>query len=119
MIAAVWRRPRRFIAWPAVATGALPANAAPLALRISVAAIATSASAMRATAFKSGSRSAIARCSRVSSSGQGGTTICCSGPRRLALSISSTTASTREAGRAARAGVTAVAGMIGSRRSTP
>ena len=79
--AAVCFRPSRFIAWPTVWTGCPTANSGPFALRISVAAIATSLAAMRATSLRSGSASAIAACSRASSAGQGGTTMCCSGPR--------------------------------------
>jgi hypothetical protein len=79
MMAAVWRRPSRFMAWPADGHRRPAGVSAPLALRISVAAIATSALAMRPPR-QVGLGTAIARCSRVSSSGQGGTTICCRAP---------------------------------------
>jgi hypothetical protein len=88
MIEAVSRSPRRFMAWPMLCTGWPLAYSGPLALRSTVADMATSLATIRETSFKSGSAWLIACCKRVSNCGHGGMMMCCRGPRALAWSIS-------------------------------
>mmetsp|Transcript_69592 Transcript_69592/g.163624 ORF Transcript_69592/g.163624 Transcript_69592/m.163624 type:complete len:200 (-) Transcript_69592:474-1073(-) len=90
------RRPMRVIAWPTVEQGSPTGlNSGPLAMRSSVAAIATSLEAIRPTTPRSGSSALMACCNSASSAGQGGIWMCCKGPRRRDWSRSSRICSVR------------------------